>query len=206
MATDKLKEIAQPDFKPSDQVLMLAWSQYMLANNTCSLQDILRCRVLTSGIFETKFVVEKVHFQWVPFNAHQTACTKLLLLHTLPNSMFDVGGQRIERRKWIQCFNGQCCDMWCVNLHWWLYLPVDVTAIIFIVACSSFNMVIREDEETVCLFWEGGKVPPCLLPRKKKTWYSTLWNFLPLDASLSCTTPSDFQKLIFPLTPSSLTP
>ena len=26
-------------------------------------QDILRCRVLTSGIFETKFVVEKVHFQ-----------------------------------------------------------------------------------------------------------------------------------------------
>jgi hypothetical protein len=28
-------------------------------------------------------------------------------------------------------------------------LRVDVTAIIFVVACSSFNMVIREDEETV---------------------------------------------------------
>lgn len=40
--------------------------------------------------------------------------------------MFDVGGQRDERRKWIQCFN-------------------DVTAIIFVTACSSFNMVLRED-------------------------------------------------------------
>lgn len=26
-------------------------------------QDILRCRVLTSGIFETKFTVDKVNFQ-----------------------------------------------------------------------------------------------------------------------------------------------
>jgi len=40
--------------------------------------------------------------------------------------MFDVGGQRDERRKWIQCFN-------------------DVTAIIFVAASSSFNMVLRED-------------------------------------------------------------
>ena len=40
--------------------------------------------------------------------------------------MFDVGGQRDERRKWIQCFN-------------------DVTAIIFVAASSSYNMVLRED-------------------------------------------------------------
>lgn len=66
-------------------------------------QDILRARVLTSGIFETKFRVDKVKFH-----------------------MFDVGGQRDERRKWIQCFN-------------------DVTAIIFVAASSSYNMVLRED-------------------------------------------------------------
>ena len=42
-------------------------------------------------------------------------------------SMFDVGGQREERRKWIQCFN-------------------DVTAIIFVTACDSFNMMLFEDE------------------------------------------------------------
>lgn len=41
--------------------------------------------------------------------------------------MFDVGGQRDERRKWIQCFN-------------------DVTAIIFVTDCSSFNLTLLEDK------------------------------------------------------------
>lgn len=40
--------------------------------------------------------------------------------------MTDVGGQRDERRKWFLCFN-------------------DVTAIIFVTACSSYDMVLRED-------------------------------------------------------------
>uniref|UniRef100_A0A915HKE7 Guanine nucleotide-binding protein G(s) subunit alpha n=1 Tax=Romanomermis culicivorax TaxID=13658 RepID=A0A915HKE7_ROMCU len=81
---DKVQEVRRPDYTPSEQ-------------------DILRCRVMTTGIFETKFEVDKVRFH-----------------------MFDVGGQRDERRKWIQCFN-------------------DVTAIIFVCASSSYNMVLWED-------------------------------------------------------------
>ena len=34
---------------------------YIPAN--CSFQDLLRCRVLTSGIIETRFQVDKVKFQ-----------------------------------------------------------------------------------------------------------------------------------------------
>uniref|UniRef100_A0A915NP41 Guanine nucleotide-binding protein G(s) subunit alpha n=3 Tax=Meloidogyne TaxID=189290 RepID=A0A915NP41_9BILA len=81
---DKVDEVRKLEYNPSEQ-------------------DILRCRVMTSGIFETKFEVDKVRFH-----------------------MFDVGGQRDERRKWIQCFN-------------------DVTAIIFVCASSSYNLVLLED-------------------------------------------------------------
>uniref|UniRef100_A0A8C7KR85 Guanine nucleotide-binding protein G(olf) subunit alpha n=1 Tax=Oncorhynchus kisutch TaxID=8019 RepID=A0A8C7KR85_ONCKI len=84
---DRIESVRSNDYTPTDQ-------------------DLLRCRVLTSGIFETRFQVDKVNFH-----------------------MFDVGGQRDERRKWIQCFN-------------------DVTAIIFVAASSSYNMVIREDNST----------------------------------------------------------
>lgn len=76
--------------------------------------------------------------------------------------MFDVGGQRDERRKWIQCFN-------------------DVTAIIFVTACSSYNLVLREDpsqnrlKESLVLFhsiWNNRYkltvklVNGCILKRK----------------------------------------
>ncbi|OQR70721.1 guanine nucleotide-binding protein G(s) subunit alpha-like [Tropilaelaps mercedesae] len=98
-------------FERSNEYQLIDCAKYFLdrvsaikqADYTPNEQDILRCRVLTSGIFETKFQVDKVNFH-----------------------MFDVGGQRDERRKWIQCFN-------------------DVTAIIFVTACSSYNMVLRED-------------------------------------------------------------
>lgn len=81
---DQVEVIRRPNYQPTEQ-------------------DMLRCRVLTRGIFETRFHVDRVQFH-----------------------MFDVGGQREERRKWIQCFN-------------------DVTAIIFVVASSSYDMTLRED-------------------------------------------------------------
>lgn len=49
-----------------------------------------------------------------------------------PCRMFDVGGQRSERKKWIHCFEG-------------------VTCIIFIAALSAYDMVLVEDDEVVWL-------------------------------------------------------
>ena len=43
--------------------------------------------------------------------------------------MVDVGGQRSERRKWIQCFD-------------------NVTSVLFIISLSEFNQVLMEDNLT----------------------------------------------------------
>ncbi|KAL3852544.1 hypothetical protein ACJMK2_016168 [Sinanodonta woodiana] len=68
-------------------------------------QDVLRTRVKTTGIIESNFTFKGLHFK-----------------------MFDVGGQRSERRKWIHCFEG-------------------VTAIIFTVAMSEYDLMLAEDQE-----------------------------------------------------------
>lgn len=101
----------QDTFERSNEYQLIDCAQYFLnrvetvrkPDYSPTNQDLLRCRVLTRGIIETHFQVDKVSFH-----------------------MFDVGGQRDERRKWIQCFN-------------------DVTAIIFVVACSSYNLALMED-------------------------------------------------------------
>lgn len=72
---------------------------------TPTQQDVLRTRVKTTGIVETHFTFKELYFK-----------------------MFDVGGQRSERKKWIHCFEG-------------------VTAIIFCVALSDYDLVLAEDEE-----------------------------------------------------------
>ncbi|GMR58892.1 hypothetical protein PMAYCL1PPCAC_29087 [Pristionchus mayeri] len=69
-------------------------------------QDILLSRIKTTGIVEVKFQMKNVDFR-----------------------VFDVGGQRSERKKWIHCFE-------------------DVNAIIFIAAISEYDQVLFEDEST----------------------------------------------------------
>ena len=45
--------------------------------------------------------------------------------------MYDVGGQRNERKKWIHCFE-------------------NVTAVIFVAALSAYDQVLYEDSSWVC--------------------------------------------------------
>jgi len=71
-----------------------------------SEQDVLRSRVRTTGIVENCFDIEGNQFK-----------------------MFDVGGQRNERKKWIHCFE-------------------DVTAVLFVAAISEYDQVLYEDENT----------------------------------------------------------
>jgi len=71
-----------------------------------SVQDVLRSRAKTTGIIETEFTIDGVHF-----------------------TLVDVGGQRSERRKWMHCFQ-------------------DVTAVIFCVAMSEYDLKLYEDETT----------------------------------------------------------
>lgn len=67
-------------------------------------QDILRSRVKTTGITETMFRVGELTYR-----------------------LFDVGGQRSERKKWIHCFE-------------------NVTALVFLVALSEYDQMLYEDE------------------------------------------------------------
>ncbi|KAJ3250539.1 hypothetical protein HDU77_006573 [Chytriomyces hyalinus] len=69
-------------------------------------QDILSSRIMTTKVTETKFKVQDLIFR-----------------------VFDLGGQRSERKKWMPYFD-------------------DVKAIIFLVAISSYDQVCFEDNST----------------------------------------------------------
>jgi len=63
-------------------------------------QDVLRSRVRTTGIVQSDFVIKSMNF-----------------------SMFDVGGQRNERRKWIHAFD-------------------NVNAVVFVAALSEYDQAL----------------------------------------------------------------
>ncbi|UZJ53522.1 hypothetical protein CBS101457_002842 [Exobasidium rhododendri] len=68
--------------------------------------DILRCRNKTTGIIETTFPIDDRMYR-----------------------IFDVGGQRSERKKWIHCFEG-------------------VTAVLFLVGLSGYDSCLVEDKDS----------------------------------------------------------
>jgi len=71
-----------------------------------SQDDVLRSRAPTTGIVENDFTIEGARF-----------------------NMFDVGGQRNERKKWIHCFER-------------------VTAVLYVAAISEYDQLCMEDDKT----------------------------------------------------------
>lgn len=69
-----------------------------------TVDDVLRSRVRTTGIVQSEFQINGLNF-----------------------CMFDVGGQRNERRKWIHCFDNVDC-------------------VVFVASLSEFDQHLYEDE------------------------------------------------------------
>ena len=75
------------------------------------------------GTFVANIFSVFVPYSWfILFVTHLNGCFR----------MFDVGGQRSERKKWIQCFD-------------------DVKAILYVVALSGYDMFLHEDQSVVSL-------------------------------------------------------
>ncbi|KAG7242859.1 hypothetical protein INR49_018114 [Caranx melampygus] len=78
-------------------------SRILAPNYLPTETDVLRVRLRTCGIIETQFQVNETIFR-----------------------LYDVGGQRSERRKWLSCFD-------CIQV------------VLFVVALSSYDMTLMED-------------------------------------------------------------
>jgi G-protein alpha subunit. len=83
---DRLPAIFNPNYVPTDQ-------------------DIIHCRVQTTGVVSIEFNYSGLTFE-----------------------IFDVGGQRSERKKWIHCFE-------------------NVYAVLFVAALSDYDLAMNEDPD-----------------------------------------------------------
>jgi len=122
--TDKIDEDLGAKIKSlwNDPILMQLWDRrsefqiiesfaYFMENIDriaqpdfeANLQDVLHVRVKTSGIMVDRYNINKQDYE-----------------------LYDVGGQRNERKKWIHCFD-------------------NVTAVIFVIALSEFDQYCYED-------------------------------------------------------------
>lgn len=72
-----------------------------------SVADILRVRIRTTGIVKHDFEIDQEQFE-----------------------MYDVGGQRNERKKWMKCFDGT------------------MDAVLFVASLSEFDQVLFEEQST----------------------------------------------------------
>ena len=79
--------------------------EIMSEQYTPSIDDSLKCRVRTTGMIEYPYVIKDNTFR-----------------------LFDVGGQRNERKKWIHHF-------------------ADVAAVLFVCALNHYHAVLFEDEK-----------------------------------------------------------
>eukprot|EP01083_Nonionella_stella_P066222 174187_1 len=71
--------------------------------------DILNVRSRTTGVKQKEFTIKNTHFH-----------------------IYDVGGQKSERKKWINCFN-------------------EVKAVLFVIALSCYNEMMYEDIHKNCM-------------------------------------------------------
>ncbi|KAJ7795409.1 heterotrimeric G-protein alpha subunit, GPA3-like protein [Mycena olivaceomarginata] len=105
-AVEKFVDEHSADFYLMDSAVYFFSSIHRIAAPTYvpSEEDVLHARAKSTTIIETRF--------WMGD----------LMIH-----MFDVGGQRLERKKWIHCFES-------------------VTSIIFCTALSEYDQVLEEEQ------------------------------------------------------------
>mmetsp|Transcript_3288 Transcript_3288/g.4633 ORF Transcript_3288/g.4633 Transcript_3288/m.4633 type:complete len:354 (-) Transcript_3288:102-1163(-) len=109
------------EFQVTDNVKYFCenMDRIMHSDYLASQEDLLQTRIRTTGVVTEKYVIDGAIFE-----------------------MYDVGGQRNERKKWIHCFD-------------------NVTSVIFVAALSEYDQVLFEDDtknrmvEAIELFGEA---------------------------------------------------